>query len=69
MVDAFSVPFILSCLLLNYRPFLLTYLLQLDQFVRNRPRIFEALDLTSLTCVSQCKSFCYVKAVNLVSML
>lgn len=56
-------------LLLNCRPFLLTYLLQLDQFARNRPRIFEALDLTSLTCVSQCKSFCCVKAVNLVSML
>ena len=56
-------------LLLNCRPFLLTYLLQLDQFARNRPRIFEALDLTSLTCVSRCKSFCYVKAVNLVSML
>ena len=56
-------------LLLNCRPFLLTYLLQLDQFVRNRPRIFEALDLTSLTTVTQCKSFCYAKAVNLVSML
>ena len=27
-------------LLLNCRPFLLTYLLQLDQFARNRPRIF-----------------------------
>ena len=56
-------------LLLNCRPFLLTYLLQLDQFVRNRPSIFEALDLTSLTCVSQCKSSFYVKAVNLVSTL
>lgn len=49
--------------------FLLTYLPPLDQFVRNRPRIFEALDLTSLTCVPQCTSSCYVKAVNLVLTL
>ena len=49
--------------------FLLTYLPPLDQFVRNRPRIFEALDFTSLTCVPQCTSSCYVKAVNLVLTL
>ena len=31
---------------------------KIDRFLRKRPRIFEALDLTSLTCVSHCKSSC-----------